>query len=230
MTTIQLQRIIGVVLLFSVIIGIAMILIRSADDGVPVDNTEQISSLGFEADSAEITKPYVSEARINLEGSAQISDEMTLAPTVVEPDTAPASKVTQAVSAPTPKVTQAVPAPTPKVTQAVPAPTPKVTQAVPAPIPKVTQAVPIPAPKVTQAEPTVAWVIQLASFSVKANADALSLQAKQMGYKSVIENSEGSNGKIYRVRLEPIADKLKAQAVASELNKKLKLSSQVLQE
>jgi cell division septation protein DedD len=219
MTTIQLQRIIGVVLLFSVIIGIAMILIRSADDGVPVDNTEQISSLGFEADSAEITKPYVSEARINLEGSAQLSDEMTLAPTVVGPDTTPAPKVTQAVSAPTPKVTPAVPAPTPKVTQAVPAPTPKVTQAVP-----------IPAPKVTQAEPTVAWVIQLASFSVKANADALSLQAKQMGYKSVIENSEGSNGKIYRVRLEPIADKLKAQAVASELNKKLKLSSQVLQE
>jgi cell division septation protein DedD len=183
MTTIQHQRIIGVVLLFSVIIGIAMILIRSADDGVAIDNTEQISSLGFEPDSAEITKPYVSEARINLEGADQHSDDLTLAPTVIEPDTAPA----------------------------------------PAPAPA-------PVPKVTHAEPTVTWVIQLASFSVKANADALSLQAKQMGYKSVIENSEDSNGKIYRVRLEPMANKLKAQAVASDLNKKLKLSSQVLQE
>jgi cell division septation protein DedD len=199
MTTIQHQRIIGVVLLFSVIIGIAMILIRSADDGVVIDNTEQISSLGFEPDSAEMTKPYVSEARINLEAPDKHSDELTLAPTVIEPDTAPAP----------------APAPAP-----VPAPVP-----VPAPAP-----VPVPAPKVTQAEPTVAWVIQLASFSVKANADALSLQAKQMGYKSVLETSEGSNGKIYRVRLEPIADKLKAQAVASELNKKLKLTTQVLQE
>lgn len=213
MTTIQLQRIIGVVLLFSVIIGIAMILIRSADDGVPVDNTEQISSLGFEPDSAEITKPYVSEARINLEGSAQYSDELTLAPTVEDP---------------APSVTQSVPAPPPSVTQSVPTPAPKVMESAPAPAPKVTQSA--PAPKVTQSVPTVAWVIQLASFSVKANADALSLQAKQMGYKSVIENSEGSNGKIYRVRLEPIADKLKAQAVASELNKKLKLTTQVLQE
>ncbi|MDO7710039.1 MAG: hypothetical protein MUQ51_00230, partial [Pseudomonadota bacterium] len=89
MTTIQHQRIIGVVLLFSVIIGIAMILIRSADDGVAIDNTEQISSLGFKPDSAEITKPYVSEARINLEASAQNSDDLTLAQTVIEPDTAP---------------------------------------------------------------------------------------------------------------------------------------------
>jgi DedD protein len=175
MTTIQHQRIIGVVLLFSVIIGIAMILIRSADDGVAIDNTEQISSLSFKPDSAEITKPYVSEAKINLEPSAQHSDELTLAPTVIEADTAPALKE-------------------------------------------------------TQAQPTATWIIQLASFSVKANADALSLQAKQMGYKSVIETSEGSNGKIYRVRLEPIADKLKVQAVATQLNKKLKLSTQVLQE
>jgi cell division protein FtsN len=175
MTTIQHQRIIGVVLLFSVIIGIAMILIRSADDGAAIDNTEQISSLGFESHNTEISEPYVSEVIIDLDRAAQHSEALTLAQTVVVPETAPA-------------------------------------------------------PKIVQAELTATWVIQLASFSVKANADALNLQAKAMGYKSVIEYSEGLNGKIYRVRLEPIADKQKAQTIASDLNKKLKLSTQVLQE
>jgi len=84
-----------------------------------------------------------------------------------------------------------------------------------------------------QADVTAAaerWIIQLASFSVKSNADALSAQVKKMGYKSVIENSDSVSGKVYRVRLEPMADKQKAQAIASDLNKKLTLSTQVLQE
>ncbi|MFT7414337.1 MAG: cell division septation protein DedD [Methylophagaceae bacterium] len=184
MTTIQLQRIIGVALLFSVIIGIAMLLIRSADDGVAIDNTEQISNLGFDSQIAEITEPYVEEATINLEPVKQSPDELIPEQAMVESKTIPEPVVAE-------------------------------------PLPD----------KIVQADISAQkWVIQLASFSVKANADALSLQIDKMGYKSVIENSNGVSGKVYRVRLEPMADKRKAQAIANDLSKTLTLSTQVLQE
>lgn len=245
MTTIQHQRTIGVALLFILIIGIAVLLIRSADDGVVTHNEQQVLNLDLEShDDAETTEPYVSEAIVNLEKDAQHSDELTLAQTVVEPNTAPApiptpvpTPASKPAPAPIPKSVpkQVVsPAPTPKAApkQAVtPTPKPTVTPK-PAPIPKpVVATTPKPAPVVkAEQAATTAWVVQLASFSVKANADALSLQAKEMGYKSVIESGESSSGKVYRVRLEPIADKEKAQAVANTINQKLKLTTQVMQE
>lgn len=240
MTTVQLQRIIGVALLFSVIIGVAMLLIRSADDGADSDNTKQAASLAFEPQNSETKLPYVSEAIVNTDSATNSPETIVVEPAVSEANITPAPQ-----STPTPEPTP-VPEKTPEPVKApaskpakIPAPeTVKTPAATPIKVPtpvavkKPTPAkvvVPVSAKK-AQAESKESWVIQLASFSVKANADALNLQAKDMGYKSVIEESDGANGKIYRVRLEPIADKQKAQNVASEINNKFKLTSQVLQE
>jgi len=234
MTTVQLQRIIGVALLFSVIIGVAMLLIRSADDGADSDNTKQAASLAFEPQNSETKLPYVSEAIVNTDSATNTSETIVVEPAVTEANSTPApesipvpEKTPEPIKAPASEPAK-TPASEPLVT---PAATPvKVPTPVAAKKPTPAKAVVPVSTKKAQAESKESWVIQLASFSVKANADALSLQAKDMGYKSVIEESDGANGKIYRVRLEPIADKQKAQNVASEINNKFKLTSQVLQE
>jgi len=225
MTAIQLQRIIGVVLLFSLIVGIAILLIRSADDGVAIDNTQPMSTLGIEPQVADVVEPYITEAIINPVSDAQQSVISPLEQTAVE------QKAVEAKLAPVEPVVESIVKPAPVVPIEVkPVPVKPVTAAVKPPVikpaPIATKPIPAAVPAVTAEK----WIVQLASFSVKANADALNSQAKQMGYKSVIENSDSANGKVYRVRLEPVADKQKAQAVASDINKKLKLSPQVFQE
>jgi cell division protein FtsN len=74
------------------------------------------------------------------------------------------------------------------------------------------------------------WVLQLASFSVRKNAEALSAQLTEMGYKPMIETTSSSTGKlIYRVRLQPVSDRSKLEQTAQTLNRALKLNTQILQ-
>ncbi|HDY84641.1 hypothetical protein LCGC14_0604950 [marine sediment metagenome] len=244
MTTVQLQRIIGVALLFSVVIAIAMLLIRSADESTD----EQTSKLAFKSERTETKLPYVSEAIINLEAAAKDSEELALEQKVEEDNSAPAfesAKVAPLEPVKTPlsgkasapeKVTPPTknPVPAQKMSEpvksiAIPKKTSEPVKATAPTKASVPAKSSVPA-KVTQTQPAEKWVIQLASFSVKANADALNVQAKQMGYKSVIEDTDTANGKIYRVRIEPMTDKQQAQAVASEIDSKMKLNTQVLQE
>lgn len=178
MTTVQHQRIIGAILLFSLIFGIAMLLIRSAhQDDIAVD-LEPKPIVGIKSDYVEITEPYIDETIVNLESDSERSDVELVEHIETKTNTAPA---------------------------------------------------PAPASIVDNLTDT-AWLIQLASFSVKENAVALSSQVKNMGYKAVIQSSDTANGKIYRVRLEPIKDKNNADKIASELNTKLKLTTQIMQE
>ena len=74
-----------------------------------------------------------------------------------------------------------------------------------------------------------AWVLQLASFTVKDNAEALNSQAHKMGYKTVIESSRNTKGIIYRVRLLPMGDKAAVEKMSVELDKKLNLATQIMQ-
>ncbi|MTI64751.1 MAG: SPOR domain-containing protein [Methylophaga sp.] len=72
-------------------------------------------------------------------------------------------------------------------------------------------------------------MLQLASFSVRENADALSAQLKQMGYDPMIETISSAGTLIYRVRLQPVTDRIKLQQTAQTLSQKLKLNAQILQ-
>jgi len=85
--------------------------------------------------------------------------------------------------------------------------------------------VPTPEPVVNN---VASWTVQLASFSVKANAEALVSQLTELGYSAFIENSN-NKGVVYRVRLAPVATKDSALALVAKLKKHLKLNPQILQ-
>ncbi|WP_289284313.1 MULTISPECIES: SPOR domain-containing protein, partial [unclassified Methylophaga] len=86
---------------------------------------------------------------------------------------------------------------------------------------------PAPAPEAKNNE--TLWVLQLASFGVRDNADALSKELESMGYNPLIEILKTDDKPIYRVRLQPVSDRDKLEETAKILNKKLKLSTQILQ-
>jgi len=73
-----------------------------------------------------------------------------------------------------------------------------------------------------------AWVVQLASFSVQDNANALAQKVKKLHYKVNIEPIKSGSKTIYRVRLLPESDKSVAQQQAATLKQKLKLTPQVI--
>ena len=86
-------------------------------------------------------------------------------------------------------------------------------------------------PTVTTADlATTQWILQLGSFSVKSNAEALAEQLKTLGYKPSIESSDTNKGMIYRVRLAPIENKTTAENIAKEVGEKLNLKPQVFQQ
>ncbi|OUR86414.1 hypothetical protein A9Q92_05845 [Methylophaga sp. 42_8_T64] len=88
-----------------------------------------------------------------------------------------------------------------------------------------------PAPTANAADlATPKWILQLASFSVKTNAEALAEQLSKLGYKPSVESSATEKGTIYRVRLAPMQNKTTAENLAVELAKKLNLKPQVLQQ
>ena len=90
---------------------------------------------------------------------------------------------------------------------------------------------PTPTPTPTQETlTTTPWIVQLGSFSVKENADALAKQITKLGYSPLVESSENNKGTIYRVRLSSIPDKETAEKQAKELTKKLNLTPQVFQQ
>ncbi len=72
------------------------------------------------------------------------------------------------------------------------------------------------------------WVVQLASFTVLSNAQALEQKLIKLGYDAKITQSETNNKLLYRVRLTPQTSKDKASALAEELSVKLKIKPQVL--
>jgi DedD protein len=75
---------------------------------------------------------------------------------------------------------------------------------------------------------TQVWFLQLASFSVEKNALALQKQVQSLGYDAKIQAGNGSNGRIYRVRIGPNSDKSTLQPISEFLNKNLGLKSQIV--
>ncbi|MFW5450854.1 MAG: SPOR domain-containing protein [Methylophagaceae bacterium] len=68
------------------------------------------------------------------------------------------------------------------------------------------------------------WIIQLGSFSVKANAQALHGKASMLGLKSRVEK----NGANYRVRIGPEYDKQLVDSMAAKISEQLAIKPQVL--
>ena len=216
MTLIQQQRLLGAVLLVCLIGVIAWFLLDTVEKNQPEQPQEE--PIAFDSviepipDDVEVIEP-TEEALVDPQG---LSEPASL--TDSQDASAAAPQATSPQSSP--------PAPEPEQkaeTKPAPAPEPEV-EAKPEPV-KATQD---NRPAATStAEPQ--WVLQLASFSVRDNADALSNQLKQMGYDPMIETISNAGTLIYRVRLQPVTDRIKLQQTAERLSDKLKLNAQILQ-
>ncbi len=61
---------------------------------------------------------------------------------------------------------------------------------------------------------TGGWAVQLGSFSAPANADALAERLKGQGFAAFVQRVDVSNGRMYRVRVGPVADRAEAESLA----------------
>ncbi len=224
MTLIQQQRLLGAVLLVCLIGVIAWFLLDTVEQNQPAQPQEE--PIAFDSviepipEDVEVVEPS-EETLVDPEGLAQAErDTKPQQPAAPEPSS-PVSEGPETPSA-------AEPAPTTETaTASVPQPEPE-----PKPQPKPVSEPQTAENKSASAAPSSAqpqWVLQLASFSVRENADALSNQLKQMGYDPMIETISSAGTLIYRVRLQPVTDRIKLQQTAQTLSDKLKLNAQILQ-
>ncbi|WP_445369191.1 SPOR domain-containing protein [Methylomonas sp. BW4-1] len=116
---------------------------------------------------------------------------------------APAVQPLQAVS-PTPKVLKPV--------NKLPEPKAEVA-AVAAPAQVATPASKAPA----AAEDSNRWYLQVGTFSQKPNAVSLQDNLKQQGFAASVREVASDKGTVFKVRIGPIVDKAKAQAVKAKL-------------
>jgi len=81
--------------------------------------------------------------------------------------------------------------------------------------------------EVLKSETVERWTAQLASFSSKANAEALADKVKGIGYEVELLTGKTNNKTIYRVRLQSETNKLSIEKKAETLKKTIGLKPQV---
>lgn len=98
---------------------------------------------------------------------------------------------------------------------------------------------PKPKPKATPKPKTVekpaldkkglptAWVVQVGSFSKKANANTLKNRLQKAGYKAYVQQGKNTRGVLYRVLVGPLLSKPLALEQQAKINKSFKLKSLV---
>lgn len=99
---------------------------------------------------------------------------------------------------------------------AVPPANPTITKPVPTTPTATTTPTPTPKPGLGN-EAATRWYLNAGSFSQKANATALQESLKQQGFAATIKEANGEKGIVYKVRIGPMLDKAKAQAVKNKL-------------
>jgi cell division septation protein DedD len=86
-------------------------------------------------------------------------------------------------------------------------------------------------PAVVAAVPTGRFSVQVGAFGDRASADKLVSHLKSRGYDSYVKaDAEAGASKRYRVRVGPVNDRPRAEALASKLSKGEKLPTWILDE
>lgn len=70
-----------------------------------------------------------------------------------------------------------------------------------------------PAPRRNDPVVATGWVVQVASFTDSARAEALSGRLGEHGFDSFVQRAELPNGTMYRVRIGPFAERGDAEAL-----------------
>ena len=80
-----------------------------------------------------------------------------------------------------------------------------------------TAAVEAPAKQAAGNEAATRWYLNAGSFGQRANAQALQENLKQQGFAASIKEVSNDKGTVFKVRIGPMLDKLKAQEVKNKL-------------
>jgi DedD protein len=62
------------------------------------------------------------------------------------------------------------------------------------------------------------WIVQLGSFSQRANADRLAADLKRKGFSVSVQSGGGTSGTLFRVRAGPVADRPAAETLVTRLS------------
>ncbi len=221
MTLIQQQRLLGAVLLVCLIGVIAWFLLDTVEQNQPEQPQEE--PIAFDS----VIEPIPEDVEVfePVEETLVDPESLTQAEADTKPQQTDTSEPANSMSTAPETLSKSEPAPTT-------GPDTAATESKPEPD---KQTEPVSAPQTAEEKPVAPstaepqWVLQLASFSVRKNADALSDQLKQMGYDPMIETISSAGTLIYRVRLQPVTDRIKLQQTAQTLSDKLKLNAQILQ-
>lgn len=200
--------------------------VEEVAENLPVGNAAKepprVLEEGETEAALEAPKPQV---KLSPKDAAPIRPEPTnlKAPASVPADDEPAEAedeppvVSKPAKLPLPAARPSAPvSPAPKVLKPVnKVPEPKTeVAAIPAPLPAVTPA--------TKAQPAAAeennrWYLQAGTFSQKPNAVSLQENLKQQGFAATVKEVATDKGTVFKVRIGPIVDKAKAQAVKAKL-------------
>lgn len=202
------QRLIGALLVLTVILVSAVLLIQSANQNV--SETEQVSLPGLDSsvdnDDIELVEP---DAEVLLNPHALPTE-----PTIAQAEVTELEKHQN---------TNAVPAVViPETEKVTPTPTPVVVE-------KPVEKKPTPKTKpVASAATGPGWLIQVASFGVKDNAYALQKKLRLLNIESQVEGQQNSQGKmIYRVKVGPVQQQSQVDKTVADIKHHLKLTPQV---
>jgi DedD protein len=79
-----------------------------------------------------------------------------------------------------------------------------------------------PDPAIKSAKPAAEtppqWIVQLGSFSKETNALVVQDKLKAAGYKAFVKAADTPAGRVYRVRIGPMNDRVAAQQMVTRLN------------
>lgn len=76
-----------------------------------------------------------------------------------------------------------------------------------------------PTAKPASASATGMWVVQMGSFSSKANAERLASDLRKKGFAAFLSQHETSSGELHRVRIGPQKDRSSAESMAAQLDR-----------
>ena len=68
------------------------------------------------------------------------------------------------------------------------------------------------------ASTTSQWIVQVGSFSRKANAEVLKDKLKSTDFNAFVETAQANTGPVYRVRIGPLRDRQAAEVIIKQLD------------
>jgi DedD protein len=212
MTLIQQQRLLGAVLLVCLIGVIAWLLLDTVEQNQPQPQQEE--PIAFDS----VIEPIAEDVETVAPEQEALVDPEQLGAPVPELSPAPVPPSSSVAETEAPADTEPAPAPAP-----APEPEPE-----PEPMPESNvDSKPAPATATEPAQPQ--WVLQVASFTVRKNADDLAAQLRQLGHEPMIETGSSAGKAIYRVRLQPVSNRAALETTAKTLSDKLNLNPQIQQ-